>query len=70
MKDAIECFCVAIFGLTVCFIMFKLAKPFIARKEEATKKKFILIFRIAIIVACISSIYLFVLGILVITGIL
>ena len=69
-KDAIECFFVAIFGLIISLLTYKIAKPFIKIKEEVTKKKYILIFKIIIVVACISSIYLTVLGILIITGFL
>jgi hypothetical protein len=70
MKDAIECFVSAAFIFIVCALSFFKMKPHIEKKDEPAKKKWFLFFRIAFIGGSIVTIYLTVLGILIIIGIL
>jgi hypothetical protein len=70
MKDAIECFVSAVFIFIVCAVSFFKMKLHIEKKDEPSKKKWLLFFRIAFIGGTIVSIYLTVLGILIIIGIL
>jgi hypothetical protein len=70
MKDAIECFISAAFIFIVCALSFFKMKIYIEKKDEPTKKKWFLFFKIAFVGGTIVSIYLTVLGILIIIGIL
>ncbi|GHT77438.1 hypothetical protein FACS1894130_01710 [Spirochaetia bacterium] len=72
MKDAIECFISAAFVFIVCALSFFKMTPYIEKKDEPAKKKkkYLLFFRITFISGTIGSIYLTVVGILIIAGIL
>ena len=63
MKYAIECLSVAVFILVVCAFTFFKVKPIIEQKDGASKKKWLLFFRIIIVAGCINSLYLITLGI-------
>jgi hypothetical protein len=70
MKDAIECFVSAAFIFIVCALSFFKMELHIGKKDEPVKRKWFLFFRIAFIGGTIVSIYLAVLGVLIIIGIL
>jgi hypothetical protein len=70
MKDAIECFISAAFIFIVCVLSFFKMKVHIRKKNEPAKKRWFLFFGMASIGGTIVSIYLTVLGILIIIKIL
>jgi len=64
MNYAIESFLSAVIILAVCLTNYFLSKPYIEKKDEAVKKRWGLISRIILVIGCISSVCLIILGIL------